>query len=118
MICCAGAPIWCSARRRVWQSAETVAAGIPSRKYKIKNADEADLAKWFAHPLVGMHASQDLKRIELYSQQLAELETTILALAKQEQSYELLQKLILSLFLQHMKGKPDFTKDTGVSQLN
>ena len=40
-----------------------------------------------------MHASQELKRIELYSQQIGELEMTILALAEKERSYELLQKL-------------------------
>jgi transposase len=38
--------------------------GILSRKqYELKTTDEADLAKWFAHPLVRMHASQELKRI-------------------------------------------------------
>src|SRR2546430_6954304 len=52
-----------------------------------------ELEQWFAHPLVRLHASQELQRIELYSQQIAELEKTILALAKTEQSYELLLQL-------------------------
>jgi hypothetical protein len=39
-----------------------------------------------------LHASQELQRIELYSQQIAELEKTILELAQTERSYELLRK--------------------------
>jgi len=42
---------------------------------------------------VRLHASQELQRIELYSQQIAELEKTILVLAKTEHSYELLLQL-------------------------
>src|SRR5712671_605287 len=46
--------------------------GILSQKQQeIKRADEADLKKWFGHPLVRMHASQELERISLYTEQLA-----------------------------------------------
>jgi len=68
--------------------------GILSHKQQeIKSATESELEQWFAHPLVRLHASQELQRIELYSQQIARLEETILALAQTEQSYQLLQQL-------------------------
>jgi len=43
--------------------------------------------------LVRLHASQELRRIALYSQQIAELEKTILALAQTAPSYDRLLKL-------------------------
>ena len=68
--------------------------GILSHKQQeIKQAEEADLEKWFEHPLVRLHASQELERISLYTQQLAKLEATILAQAKKEWGFEQLQKL-------------------------
>lgn len=68
--------------------------GILSRKQQeIKSADETDLDQWFAHPLVRLHASQELERIGLYSEQLAQLEATILAEAKTEWSFRQLQQL-------------------------
>lgn len=39
---------------------------------------EAELGQWFAHPSVRSHAGQELQRIALYSEQIAELEKTIL----------------------------------------
>src|SRR5438093_522594 len=63
---------------------------LSSKQQELKTASEPELEQWFEHPLVRLHASQELQRIELYSQQIAELEKTILALAKTEQSYELL----------------------------
>jgi transposase len=38
---------------------------LSSKQQEIKTADETDLEKWFEHPLVRMHASQELKRIAL-----------------------------------------------------
>lgn len=68
--------------------------GILSRQQQeIKRAEEADLEKWFAHPLVRLHASQELERISLYSQQLAKLETTILEQAKKAWAFSQLQQL-------------------------
>jgi transposase len=68
--------------------------GILSRRQQeIKQAEETDLEKWFRHPLVRMHASQELERIRLYTQQLKELETTILEQAKKEWAFVRLQKL-------------------------
>jgi len=55
---------------------------LSSKQQEIKTATETELEQWFAHPLVRLHASQELERIELYSQQIAELEKTILGLAK------------------------------------
>src|SRR5438093_2304522 len=66
---------------------------LSSKQQEIKTATEAELEQWFEHPLVRLHASQELQRIELYSQQIAKLEKTILGLAKTEQSYELLLQL-------------------------
>lgn len=66
---------------------------LSSKQYEIKTADEKDLEQWFEHPLLRLHASQELRRIELYSRQIEELEKTILELAEIEQSYELLRKL-------------------------
>src|SRR5258708_14518787 len=66
---------------------------LSSKQQEIKTATETELEQWFEHPLVRLHASQELQRIELYSQQIAELEKTILLLAKTEQSYELLLQL-------------------------
>jgi transposase len=68
--------------------------GILSHKQQeIKTATEAELEQWFAHPLVRLHASQELQRIELYSHQIAELEKSILQIAATNQSYELLRQL-------------------------
>src|SRR5256886_7037730 len=66
---------------------------LSSKQQEIKTATEAELEQWFEHPLVRLHASQELQRIELYSAQIAELEKTILELAQTERSYELLLKL-------------------------
>jgi hypothetical protein len=62
---------------------------LSSKQQEIKTATEAELEQWFTHPLVRLHASQELQRIELYTKQIAELEKTILELAKTEQAYEL-----------------------------
>ena len=66
---------------------------LSSKQQEIKTATEAELEQWFEHPLVRLHASQELRRIELYSQQIGELEKTILALAQTAPSYELLLQL-------------------------
>jgi transposase len=66
---------------------------LSSKQQEIKGAEESDLERWFTHPLVRLHASQELERIGLYSQQLAKLEATILAQAKQEWAFEQLQQL-------------------------
>lgn len=66
---------------------------LSSKQQEIKSAEEADLEKWFTHPLVRLHASQELERISLYSQQLAKLEATILEQAEQEWAFEHLQQL-------------------------
>jgi len=85
--------------------------GILSRKQQeIKRADEADLEKWFAHPLVRLHASQELERIGLYSEQLAKLEATILAQAKTEWGFAHLQQLpgigpIIALTIHYEMGE-------------
>ena len=66
---------------------------LSSKQQEIKTATETELEQWFEHPLVRLHASQELQRIELYSRQIAELEKTILDLAQTARSYELLLKL-------------------------
>src|SRR5437868_8105376 len=66
---------------------------LSSKQQEIKTATEAELEQWFEHPLVRLHASQELQRIELYSPQIAASEKTILELAKAEHCYELLLNL-------------------------
>jgi transposase len=66
---------------------------LSSKQQEIKTATETELEQWFEHPLLRLHASQELKRIELYSEQIAEMEKTILELAQTEHAYELLQQL-------------------------
>jgi transposase len=66
---------------------------LSSKKSELQGADEADLERWFEHPLVRLRASQELKRIELYTEQITEMESTIVALARQEPAYQRLQKL-------------------------
>jgi transposase len=66
---------------------------LSNRQQEIKTAEEAELERWFSHPLVRLHASQELQRIALYSKQIAELEATIVAQAKEEKSYQRLQQL-------------------------
>jgi transposase len=60
---------------------------------QIKQADEADLARWFTHPLVRMPAHQELQRIALYSEQITELESLILAQAEPLDAYPRLQTI-------------------------
>jgi transposase len=66
---------------------------LSSKQQEIKTATETEIEQWFTPPLVRLHAGQELQRIELYSQQIAELEETILGLAETEQSYKLLLQL-------------------------
>lgn len=66
---------------------------LSSRQQEIKTAEETELERWFTHPLVRLHASQELQRITLYSKQIEELEELILERARQEESYQRLQKL-------------------------
>jgi len=66
---------------------------LSQRQQEIKTATEAELEQWLEHPLVRLHASQELQRIELYSQQIGELEKSILQIAVTNQSYELLRQL-------------------------
>lgn len=66
---------------------------LSRRQEELKQASEADLEKWFTHEFVRLHASQEVERIKLYSQQIAELETKILAQAKKEWAFEQLQQL-------------------------
>src|SRR5437016_1079526 len=85
---------------------------LSSKQQEIKTATEAELEQWFAHPLVRLHASQELRRIELYSQQIAELEKIILALAQTAPSYELLLQLpgvgqTIALTILYEVGAPD-----------
>lgn len=66
---------------------------LSQRQQEIKTAEEADLEKWFTHPLVRMHASQELERIGLYTEQIEELEDAILELGKTEWGFKELQRL-------------------------
>jgi transposase len=66
---------------------------LSQRQQEIKTATETELEQWLEHPLVRLHASQELRRIELYSRQIVELEQAILQIAVVNQSYHLLRQL-------------------------
>lgn len=66
---------------------------LSRRQQEVKTATEAELEQWFEHPLVRLHARQELQRIELYTKQIEELEATIVAQAQQKKGYQELQKL-------------------------
>jgi len=51
---------------------------LSTSRNEIKLADDADLHRWFTHPLVRMSASQHLDRIDLLSRQVHQLEQQIL----------------------------------------
>jgi transposase len=60
---------------------------------QIKEVEEEDLARWFEHPFVKLHASQELERIRLDGEQLDELEAQILRQAKAQPAFKRLQSL-------------------------
>lgn len=55
---------------------------ISSSRNQVKRSDDEDLKVWFSHPLVRLSASQELDRIAVFSQQIADLESSILAIAR------------------------------------
>jgi transposase len=85
--------------------------GILSRQQQeIKMAEDSDLERWFADPRVRLPARQELSRIQLYSQQIAELEAASLAEAKTDRGFEVLQQLpgigpILALTILYETGE-------------
>lgn len=56
----------------------------------IRRAIEEDIEEWFGHPAVRLHASQELRRIWLYTEQIRHLEQGILHVAKDRPEYGLL----------------------------
>ena len=63
-----------------------------SRK-SIKSDEDEEILRWLEHPLVKLHAGQQLERIELYSRQIATLEEKILAHAHSCDDYELIRSV-------------------------
>jgi transposase len=57
---------------------------------EIKHTIEEDLQEWFQHPMIKLHARFQLERINLFTKQITELESTILANAKKRSEYKLL----------------------------
>lgn len=58
---------------------------------QIKELMEEDLQQWFSHPLVQLHARQELERIGLYCRQIDQLEQEILATVADQPNYQRLQ---------------------------
>jgi len=82
-----------------------------TRHSMTKLTDEA-LEAWFDHPMVCMHAKQELERISLYSTQISKLEKTIEAEAKQRPEYALLMGIagirrILGMTIYYESGNMD-----------
>lgn len=53
----------------------------------IKHTVEEDLERWFHHPMVQLHARQELERIHLYTEQIRELEEIILGTVEDRPEY-------------------------------
>lgn len=50
---------------------------LTSSRNQIKRTDEEELAELLSHPLLALHASHEVARIKLYSEQIAELEASL-----------------------------------------
>jgi transposase len=66
---------------------------LSGSRNEIKQATEEELNEWFNHPLAQLHAAQELERIKLYSEQISELEETILTIARPQPCYQRLLKV-------------------------
>jgi len=64
---------------------------IDARRHEIEELSEEELEKYFAHPLLRLSVSQELARIELYSEQIKELEQSILERAEKQPVFARLQ---------------------------
>lgn len=53
----------------------------------IKRTIEGDIKRWFRDPLVRLHASQELERIRLYTEQIRQLERIVLRSAQDRPEY-------------------------------
>jgi len=60
---------------------------LSSSRNEIKEAAEQDLVEWFNHPLLLLHARQELERIKLFSVQIDKLEDAILQIAQLQPPY-------------------------------
>jgi hypothetical protein len=56
----------------------------PSNRNDIKHTVEEDLQEWFQHPMIKLHTRIQLERINPFTEQITELESTILAAAKEK----------------------------------
>jgi transposase len=78
----------------------------------VKEIDDDDLTSLFDHPMLVLHAGQELERIRLYSEQLEEMESCILAQAQARPEFTRLQKVpgigvILGLTILYEIGQID-----------
>ncbi len=61
---------------------------LDATRADVRDPSEEDLEVWFKHPMIKMHAQQELDRIALYSRQIKNLETTILATVAASAPYD------------------------------
>lgn len=66
---------------------------ISPARDEVRMAEDEDLAQWFTHPLVQLTAQQELERSAIYSEQISHLESRILAIARTNDDYRLLQQI-------------------------
>ena len=59
----------------------------------IKAVEEEDLARWFVHPIVRLHAGQEVERIKLYNRQIQQLEENLLATVRGRREFARLQQI-------------------------
>lgn len=89
---------------------------LSTSRNQIKLADDTDLEAWFSHPLVVLAASQQLERIHLLSDQIAQLEHQILDLTRNKADYKRLLEIagigrILALTILYEIGEISRFKD-------
>jgi len=66
---------------------------LEHNRNQIKLLPEEELKRWLSHPLVQLHARQQLQRARLYTSQLEELEEKILTIAQDRPEYDRLMTI-------------------------
>ena len=66
---------------------------IDARRHEIEELSEEELEQYFAHPLLRLSVSQELARIQLYTEQIKEVEHSILERAEAQAVFARLQEI-------------------------
>jgi transposase len=66
---------------------------LSASRHELAELSEQELEQYFTHPLLQLSVSQELTRIRLYSEQVAELERAILERAQEQAAFARLQQV-------------------------